>query len=56
MFSSEEASTQNRCENLTRNKFNVLEENVEPLLVRHSLYELEANLGLSNSSHSPEET
>ena len=54
MLSSEEASTQNRYVNLTMNKSCVIVE-VETLLVRHFLYELEANLGLSNPSHSPEE-
>jgi hypothetical protein len=53
MLSSEEASTQNRCENLTRNKFSVRDGKVGTLLVRHFLHELETNLGLSNPSHSP---
>jgi hypothetical protein len=56
MLSSEEASTQNRCEKLTTNKSSVIDGKVETLLVRHFLYELETNLGLSNPSHSPEET
>jgi hypothetical protein len=56
MLSSEEASTQNRCEKLTRNKSSVIDGKVGTLLVRHFLYELETNLGLSNPSHSPEET
>ena len=56
MLSSEEASTQNKYEKLTRNKSSVVNETVETLLVRHFLYELETNLGLSNPSHSPEET
>ena len=53
MFSSEEASTQNRGEKLTRNKSSVIDGRVEVLLVRHFLYELETNLGLSNPSHAP---
>ena len=56
MLSSEEASTQNRCEKLTINKSSVIDGEVGSLLVRHFLYELETNLCLSNSSHSPEET
>jgi hypothetical protein len=58
ILSSEEASTQNRCENLTRNKSSVIDEEVGTLLVSHFrvLYKLETNLGLSNPSHSPEET
>ena len=57
ILSSEEASTQNKCEKLTRNKSSVIiDETVETLLVRHFLYELETNLSLSNPSHSPEET
>jgi chaperonin cofactor prefoldin len=56
MLSSEEASTQNRCEKLTRNKSSVIYKKVGILLLRYSLYELETNLSLSNSSHSPEET
>ena len=56
MLSSEEASTQNRCEKLTRNKYSVIERKVEILLVRHFLYKLETDLSLSNPSHSPEET
>jgi len=56
MLSSEEASTQNRCEKLTRNKLSVIDGKMRSLLVRHFLYELETNLGLSNPSHSPEET
>ena len=56
MVSSEEASTQNRCVKLTINKSSVIDEKVETLLVRHLLYELETNLGLSNPTHSPEET
>jgi hypothetical protein len=56
MLSSEEASTQNICENLAINKSNVIDEKVVTLLVRHFLYKLETDLGLSNPSHSPEET
>ena len=56
MLSSEEASTQNTCEKLTRNKSHVIDGKIETLLVRHFLYKLETNLGLSNPSHSPEET
>jgi hypothetical protein len=54
MLSSEEASTQNICEKLTRNKSSVIDEKIRSLLGRHSLHELETNLGLSNPSHSPE--
>ena len=56
VLSLEEASTQNRCEKLIRNKSHVIVGKIETLLVRHFLYKLEANLGLSNPSHSPEET
>jgi hypothetical protein len=56
MLSSEDASTQNRCEKLTRNKSSVIDEKIGTLLARHSLYKLETNLGLPNPSHSPEET
>ena len=56
MLSSEEASIQNTCEKLTRNKSSVLDGKAGTLLVSHFLYELETYLGLSNSSHSPEET
>ena len=56
MLSSEEASTQNRCEKLTRNKPSVIDGKIGTLLVRHFLYELETNLGLSNTSHSPQKT
>ena len=56
MLSSEEASTQNRCEKLTRNKSSVIDGKVGTLLVRYFLYKLEAYLGLSDPSHSPEET
>jgi hypothetical protein len=56
MLSSEEASTQNRCGKLTRDKSSVIDEKIETLLVRHFIYELKTNLGLSNPSHSPEET
>jgi hypothetical protein len=56
MLSSEEASTQKRCEKLTKNKSIVIDEKVGTLLVRCFLYELETNLGFSNPSHSPEET
>jgi hypothetical protein len=56
MLSSEEASTQNRCEKLTRNKSSVMNGKIGILLARCFLYELETNLGLSNPSHSPEET
>jgi hypothetical protein len=56
MLSSEEASTQKRCEKLIKiNKSSVIDEKIETLLVRHFLHELETNLGLSNPSHSPEE-
>jgi hypothetical protein len=54
MLSSEEASTQNRCENLTINKSSAIDGKIVTLLV--VLYKLETNLGLSNPSHSPEET
>jgi hypothetical protein len=56
MLSSEEASTQNRCEKLKKFKSRIIDENVRNLLARHFLYKLETNLGLSNPSHSPEET
>ena len=56
MLSSEEASTQNRCEKLTRYKSSVIDGKVGTLLVRHFLHELETYLGLSNPSHPPEET
>jgi hypothetical protein len=56
MLSSEEASTQNRCEKLTRNQSGIIDGKVGSLLVKHLLYELETNLGLSDPSHSPEET
>ena len=56
MLSSEEASTQNRCKNLTRNKSSVIDGKVRSLLMGHFLYKLETNLGLSNPSHSPEKT
>jgi hypothetical protein len=56
ILSSEEASTQKRCEKLTKiNKSSVIDEKVETLHMNHFLYELETNLGLSNPSHSPEE-
>jgi hypothetical protein len=56
MLSSEEASTQNICEKLKRNKSSVINGKIETLLVRHFLYELEADLCLPNPSHPPEET
>jgi hypothetical protein len=56
MLSSEEASTQNRCKKLTKYKSSVIDRKIGTLLVRHFLYELKTNLGLSNPSHSPEET
>jgi hypothetical protein len=56
MLSSDEASTQNRCEKLTRNKSSDIDEKLGILLVRHFLYKLETNLGLSDTSHSPKET
>ena len=54
MLSSEEASTQNRCEKLKRNKSRVTDGIIKTLLLRHFLYELKTDLGLSNPSHSPE--
>jgi hypothetical protein len=56
MLSSDEASIQNTCEKLTRNKSSVADGKLRTLLVRHSLYELETDLGLSDPSHSPKET
>ena len=57
MFSSEEASTQNRCEKLSRNKSSVIYHGKKgTLLVRCFLYKLETNLSLSNPSHSPKKT
>jgi hypothetical protein len=56
MLSSEEASIQNRCEKLIRNKSSVMVRKIGTLLVRHFLHELKTNLGLSNPSHSPKET
>ena len=56
MLSSEEASTQNICEKLTRNKSSVIDGIVGTLPARHFLYKLETDLSLSNPSHSPEET
>jgi hypothetical protein len=54
MLSSEEESTQNRCEKLTRNKSSITDGMIGTLLAKLFLYELETYLGLSNPSHSPE--